>query len=258
MTGIASETAGQSTAVASAAEQATANVKMVAAAAGDLEMSVRDVGRQAEVSSAMAGSVAGEAARTTSLVQALSGAASQIGDVVGIIATLAKQTNLLALNATIEAARAGDPGAGFAVVASEVRRSPARPPRRPTISRAKSGDDPGIHVRGRRGDHGDHDPHPGDERRGSVDRGGRRGAEHRDAGDRTQHQPGGDRDGEVTATITGVASRAQEAGSAAAQVLEAANALSGQAEQLGSEVDRFLRTIGQPERRCLRHRGGRR
>ena len=45
----------------------------------------------------------------------------RIGDITGVIDSLAFQTNILALNAAVEAARAGDQGRGFAVVASEVR-----------------------------------------------------------------------------------------------------------------------------------------
>ena len=62
-----------------------------------------------------------QARDTDSTVQGLAKSAGRIGEVVGLINTIAAQTNLLALNATIEAARAGEAGRGFAVVASEVK-----------------------------------------------------------------------------------------------------------------------------------------
>ncbi len=49
------------------------------------------------------------------------GSSSKIGEIIGVIDSIAFQTNILALNAAVEAARAGDQGRGFAVVASEVR-----------------------------------------------------------------------------------------------------------------------------------------
>lgn len=55
------------------------------------------------------------------LIHSLGQKSSSIGDILGMIRTLAGQTNLLALNAAIIAAQAGEQGRGFAVVADEIR-----------------------------------------------------------------------------------------------------------------------------------------
>jgi methyl-accepting chemotaxis protein len=107
--------------VASASEEASANVQSVASATEELTSSVNEISRQVQESAKIAGGAVGQAQKTNDRIDELSKAASRIGAVVELINTIAGQTNLLALNATIEAARAGEAGRGFAVVASEVK-----------------------------------------------------------------------------------------------------------------------------------------
>ncbi|WP_312893359.1 methyl-accepting chemotaxis protein [Methylobacterium sp. PvR107] len=107
--------------IEAAAERAGSTIQTIAAAADELGSWIQEVGRQAQMTAAMASGAAMEAERATGRVEALSGAAERIGDVVRLIAKIAAQTNLLALNAAIEAARAGEAGRGFAVVAAEVK-----------------------------------------------------------------------------------------------------------------------------------------
>ena len=83
--------------------------------------SLREISRQVSRSTGIAGQAVEQAGRTNGTVRGLAEAAGRIGEVVGLIQSIASQTNLLALNATIEAARAGEAGKGFAVVASEVK-----------------------------------------------------------------------------------------------------------------------------------------
>ncbi len=115
------ESMRQSSAVAAAAEQASANVQTVASATEELSASLQEVSRQVIECTEVAQQAAAETSRTNDEIDGLSQSAEKIGDVVSLINDIASQTNLLALNATIEAARAGDAGKGFAVVASEVK-----------------------------------------------------------------------------------------------------------------------------------------
>ncbi|CAB5696964.1 Aerotaxis receptor [Delftia tsuruhatensis] len=56
-----------------------------------------------------------------SAMEHIRGSSRRMGEIIGVIESIAFQTNLLALNAAVEAARAGEQGRGFAVVAGEVR-----------------------------------------------------------------------------------------------------------------------------------------
>ena len=121
LTQAATRSQGLTTAVATASEEATTNVQSVASATEQMASSVTEISRQVQESARIANEAVGQARTTTGRVSELSKAATRIGDVVELINTIAGQTNLLALNATIEAARAGEAGRGFAVVASEVK-----------------------------------------------------------------------------------------------------------------------------------------
>jgi methyl-accepting chemotaxis protein len=90
-------------------------------AADKFTHSAQGIGDQVRDASKLADE-AGAAAREASLnVDRLAESSAAIGNVVNLIARIAKQTTLLALNSTIEAARAGAAGRGFAVVATEVK-----------------------------------------------------------------------------------------------------------------------------------------
>lgn len=121
LTKTAENTQELSVMVASASEEASTNVQSVASASEEMSSSVTEISRQVQDAARIAMAAVGQAKKTNDRVNALSHAATRIGDVVELINTIAGQTNLLALNATIEAARAGDAGRGFAVVASEVK-----------------------------------------------------------------------------------------------------------------------------------------
>jgi methyl-accepting chemotaxis protein len=109
-----------STAVA-ASDRTASTVESVASAAEELVASVREIGRRVHEASEVSTNAVRQSARANDIIGGLSASADRIGQVVGLINSVASQTNLLALNATIEAARAGEAGKGFAVVASEVK-----------------------------------------------------------------------------------------------------------------------------------------
>ncbi len=112
---------GLAASVAGAAGQANTNVQAMATATKEMSQSIAEVAQQVSKSSHIAERAVAKARDTDEIVTGLSDTAQNIGEVIGMIQSVAGQTNLLALNATIEAARAGEAGRGFAVVASEIK-----------------------------------------------------------------------------------------------------------------------------------------
>ncbi|WP_246730524.1 methyl-accepting chemotaxis protein [Methylobacterium sp. 2A] len=243
MSAMAGQTSAQSTAVAAAAEEAGTNVNTVAAAAEELGTSVQEIGRQVQGSAQLAQTAVGEADQTGALVLELNGAVTRIGDVVGLISSIAGQTNLLALNATIEAARAGAAGRGFAVVAAEVKALAEQTAKATEEISQQIGRVQGVtgqavdaissitaRIREING--------VATSIAAAVEQQGAATQEIvRNVGQAAQGT------GEVTNNIVGVADAAEETGRAASQVLGAASELSRQSEHLTAEVSRFLTGI---------------
>jgi len=240
MTATAGQTNSQASAVAAAAEEASAGVQTVAAAAEKLSCSISEISRQVAQAARVTARAVGDARRTDDIVRALAQGAQKIGDVVGLITSIAGQTNLLALNATIEAARAGDAGKGFAVVASEVK-SLAQQTARATeeiagqIAQIQAATQEAVGAIGGITLTIGEVSAIATAIAAAVEQ---QGAATSEIASNVAQTASSTQD--VSATISGVSEAAQSAGMAASQVLGAAGTLSRQAEQLTREVESFV------------------
>ena len=109
-------------------EQTASNLQETVASLLQLTGTVQQTASSAQMANQLAASASQTAAQGGSVVaqavdsmHEISASSRKIGDIIGLIDSIAFQTNILALNAAVEAARAGEQGRGFAVVAGEVR-----------------------------------------------------------------------------------------------------------------------------------------
>jgi methyl-accepting chemotaxis protein len=229
--------------VASASEEASANVQSVASAAQEMTASITEISRRVQDSSRIANDAVGQAQTTDERINALSHAAARIGDVVKLISAVAEQTNLLALNATIEAARAGEAGKGFAVVAQEVKALAGQT--------AKATEEISTQVADMQAQTG-HAVTAIKAIASTIDE-----VSHITAGIASAVEEQGASTGEiarnvkeaakgtaqVAGTIVDVDRGAAATGSASSQVLSSARQLAGESSRLKLEVDKFLATV---------------
>ena len=109
-------------------EEQASNLQQTAASMEEIGSTIQQNTDTVRTATQMAGSASQTAARggevvgnVVSTMEEITASSRKIGDIIGVIDSIAFQTNILALNAAVEAARAGEQGRGFAVVASEVR-----------------------------------------------------------------------------------------------------------------------------------------
>lgn len=112
---------GQMQQQAAALEQSSATAEEMQRQAQSMQGQANDVASLMQQMQSHVETTRDVMAGTIEAMQTIQQKSQQIGNIVGLIDSIAFQTNLLALNAAVEAARAGEHGRGFAVVAGEVR-----------------------------------------------------------------------------------------------------------------------------------------
>ena len=109
-------------------EKSAVRLQQTASAMEQISTAARHTAARSDESAALGrenARVAGQGgvviAQVVTTMQDIRTSSAKIGEIIGVIDSIAFRTNILALNAAVEAARAGEQGRGFSVVAAEVR-----------------------------------------------------------------------------------------------------------------------------------------
>jgi methyl-accepting chemotaxis protein len=243
LTRTAETTQQLSSTVAAASGQASTNVQSVASSTEEMSSSVAEIARQVGESSNIAREAVGQAQKTDQRINKLAQAATRIGDVTQLITTIAEQTNLLALNATIEAARAGEAGKGFAVVAQEVKQLASQTAKATSeistqIAEMQAATQDSVAAIKEIGGTIGRISEIATTIASAVEQ---QGAATHEITRNVQQAAAGTT--QVANNIAAVSEGAAKTGTASADVLTAAQALSDQSKRLRSEVEKFLATV---------------
>jgi methyl-accepting chemotaxis protein len=105
----------------SVSKNANDNATAVANASEKMSAAIDEISKQITKSSEITRNAVRKIEDAGNKVTGLSSCATEIGNVITIINSIAEKINLLSLNANIEAVRAGSAGKGFSLVAAEVK-----------------------------------------------------------------------------------------------------------------------------------------
>ena len=117
----AQELSSRTESQASSLQQTAAAMEQLAGTVAHTADAAEAMATESERSTAVAGRGGAAIAEVGRSMERIRQSSTRMGEIIGLIESIAFQTNLLALNAAVEAARAGEQGRGFAVVAGEVR-----------------------------------------------------------------------------------------------------------------------------------------
>ena len=150
-------------------EQTASNLQETVASLSQLTSTVQQTASSSQLANQLSASASGTATQGGQVVQQavlsmqeITASSRKIGDIIGLIDSIAFQTNILALNAAVEAARAGEQGRGFAVVAgaggqrdqgADPEQRPGRERRRAPCRGRRQGDAGNRQQRAARGRH---------------------------------------------------------------------------------------------------------